>query len=51
MRGALVGALVVGLMRAFTIHFYAELELLLIYLIVISVLIFKPNGLYGKAAE
>jgi len=25
--------------------------LLLIYLIVIAVLIFKPNGLYGKAAE
>lgn len=51
MRGALVGALVVGLMRAFAVHVYAELELLLIYLIVIAVLIFKPNGLYGKAAE
>jgi branched-chain amino acid transport system permease protein len=51
MRGALVGALIVGLMRAFAVHVYAELELLLIYLIVISVLIFKPNGLYGKAAE
>jgi branched-chain amino acid transport system permease protein len=51
MRGALVGALIVGLMRAFAVHVYAELELLLIYLIVIAVLIFKPNGLYGKAAE
>lgn len=51
MRGALVGALIVGLMRAFAVHVYAELELLLIYLIVITVLIFKPNGLYGKAAE
>jgi branched-chain amino acid transport system permease protein len=51
MRGALVGALIVGLMRAFAVHVYAELELLLIYLIVIAILIFKPNGLYGKAAE
>ena len=51
MRGALVGALIVGLMRAFAVHVYAELELLLIYLIVIAVLMFKPNGLYGKAAE
>ncbi len=51
MRGALVGALIVGLMRAFAVHVYAELELLLIYLTVIAVLIFKPNGLYGKAAE
>jgi branched-chain amino acid transport system permease protein len=51
MRGALVGALIVGLLRAFAVYAYAELELLLIYLIVILVLIIKPSGLYGKAAE
>ena len=51
MRGALVGALVVGLMRAFAISIYPEIDLLLVYLIVIGILIFKPAGLFGKAVE
>jgi branched-chain amino acid transport system permease protein len=51
MRGALVGALIVGIMRAFAVSIYAEIDLLLIYLIVIAILIFKPAGLFGKAVE
>ncbi|MDO8712925.1 MAG: branched-chain amino acid ABC transporter permease [Polynucleobacter sp.] len=51
MRGALVGALIVGVMRAFAVSIYAEIDLLLIYLIVIGILIFKPAGLFGKAVE
>jgi branched-chain amino acid transport system permease protein len=51
MRGALVGALIVGIMRAFAVSIYAEIDLLLIYLIVIGILIFKPAGLFGKAVE
>lgn len=51
MRGALAGALIVGLVRALAIFFYAELETLSIYLIVILVLIFRPAGLFGKVAE
>lgn len=51
MRGALVGALIVGLMRAAAISWYAELEMLAIYLVVIIVLIVRPAGLFGKAAE
>ncbi|MCC7167148.1 MAG: branched-chain amino acid ABC transporter permease [Rhodospirillales bacterium] len=51
MRGALAGALVVGLMRAAAIALYAELELLAIYLVVILVLILRPSGLFGKPAE
>jgi branched-chain amino acid transport system permease protein len=51
MRGALVGALIVGVMRAFAVSIYAEIDLLLIYLIVIAILIFKPTGLFGKAVE
>jgi branched-chain amino acid transport system permease protein len=51
MRGALVGALIVGIMRAFAVSIYAEIDLLLIYLIVIAILIFKPTGLFGKAVE
>ena len=50
MRGALVGALVVGLLRAVAISVYPELEMLLIYLIVIVVLVLRPRGLFGTAA-
>jgi len=47
MKGAFFGALVVGILRSFAIASYPELELLLIYLIVIGVLVFKPEGIFG----
>ena len=50
MRGALAGALVVGLLRAVAIAVYPALEMLLIYVIVIGVLVVRPRGLFGKAA-
>ena len=50
MRGAFVGALVVGVLRSTAIAFYPELEMLLIYLIVIAVLLLRPRGLFGGAA-
>ena len=49
MRGALVGALIVGLLRALAISWYPALEMLIIYLIVITVLVFRPRGLFGGA--
>jgi branched-chain amino acid transport system permease protein len=49
MRGAFVGALVVGVLRAAAIALYPELEMILIYLIVIAVLVFRPRGLFGAA--
>lgn len=50
MRGAFVGALVVGLLRAAAISLYPELEMIAIYLIVIAVLALRPRGLFGAAA-
>jgi branched-chain amino acid transport system permease protein len=50
MAGALVGALLVGLIRALSLVVYPEFEILAIYLIVIAVLLFKPSGLLGKPA-
>jgi branched-chain amino acid transport system permease protein len=47
MKGAFVGALLVGLLKSVAVAVYPELEMLLIYLIVIAVLIFKPQGLFG----
>lgn len=49
MRGALAGALIVGLIRATAIMVLPEAEILSIYLVVIVVLILRPAGLFGKA--
>ncbi len=50
MRGAFVGALVVGILRAVAISVFPEIEMLLIYLIVIGVLVLRPHGLFGAVA-
>jgi branched-chain amino acid transport system permease protein len=50
MWGALVGALIVGLIRAFSLVIYPEAEVLAIYLIVIMVLLLRPAGLFGRSA-
>ena len=49
MRGALAGALIVGLIRAYSLVLYPEAEVLAIYLIVIAVLLLRPAGLFGRA--
>ncbi len=49
MRGAIVGALIVGLIRAIAIVVFPELEVLSIYLVVIAVLLLRPAGLFGRA--
>jgi branched-chain amino acid transport system permease protein len=51
MRGALAGALIVGLVRAYAIAVYPEAEVLAIYVIVIAVLLLRPAGLFGKQAS
>jgi branched-chain amino acid transport system permease protein len=48
MRGALVGALIVGLIRAYAIALYPEVEVLAIYMVVIAVLLLRPTGLFGR---
>lgn len=50
MKGAFVGAVLVGLLKSVSIVLYPELEMMLIYLIVIGVLVLKPQGLFGGAS-
>lgn len=50
MRGAFVGAVIVGLLKAMAIAFFPEAEMLAIYVIVIGVLVLRPAGLFAKAA-
>jgi branched-chain amino acid transport system permease protein len=51
LEGAALGSLIVGIARAVAIHLFAELELVVIYLIMVLVLAFRPEGLLGEVEE
>jgi branched-chain amino acid transport system permease protein len=46
--GALIGALILGQITVFGIVFVPELEIILVYLLLMAVLIFRPWGLLGR---
>lgn len=48
LQGAMVGALLIGLVRAAAVHLAPVLELFTIYLVMAAVLLFRPLGLFGK---
>ena len=47
--GALVGALIVGLARAASVHLWPEVELFVIYGVMALVLAVRPQGLFARA--
>lgn len=47
-KGAVVGAVLIGLTKACAVIAYPEADVLAIYAIVIAVLVFKPSGLFGR---
>lgn len=46
--GAMVGALVVGLVRAAAVHLLAQVELFVIYGVMAAVLAVRPHGLFAR---
>jgi len=46
--GAAVGAVLVGLARAASVHLMPQAELFMIYLIMAAVLMFRPEGLFSR---
>lgn len=46
--GAAVGAILVGMARAASVHMLPQAELFMIYLIMAAVLMFKPEGLFRR---
>jgi len=48
-KGSLIGSLIVGLIRAIGIAIFPEIELPLVFLIMILVLLIRPTGLFGEA--
>ena len=49
LEGALVGALIVGIVRELGIEFFPEIELAVLYLMAALVLLVRPAGLFGRA--
>ena len=49
LEGALVGALIVGIVRELGISFFPEIELAVLYLIAAAVLLIRPAGILGRA--
>ena len=49
LEGALLGALMVGVVREFGIAFFPEIELAVLYLMAAIVLLIRPAGLLGRA--
>ena len=49
LEGALLGALIVGVVREAGIAFFPEIELAVLYLIAALVLLVRPAGLFGRA--
>jgi len=50
LEGALVGALIVGIIREIGISVFPEIELAVLYLIAAAVLFVRPAGLFGRTA-
>lgn len=48
LEGALVGALIVGVVREIGVTVFAEIELAVLYLIAVAVLLVRPAGLFGR---
>jgi len=49
LEGALIGAIIVGIVRTLGIMYFAEIELAVLYLIAAVVLLVRPEGLFGRA--
>jgi branched-chain amino acid transport system permease protein len=50
LEGALVGALIVGVVREIGVSVFPEIELAVLYLIAAGVLLVRPAGLFGRTA-
>jgi branched-chain amino acid transport system permease protein len=50
LKGALFGALIVGVVREIGVSKFPEIELAVLYLIAVTVLLVRPAGLFGRTA-
>ena len=48
LKGAFLGSLIVGQTRSFGIAYFPEIEMPLLFLIAVTILVVKPEGLFGQ---
>jgi branched-chain amino acid transport system permease protein len=48
LQGAFLGSLIVGQTRSFGIVFFPELEMPILFLIAVIILVYRPEGLFGR---
>jgi branched-chain amino acid transport system permease protein len=46
--GAALGCIIVGVARAAAVHLFPEIELFVIYALMVAVLLWRPQGLFGE---
>lgn len=46
--GTIVASLIIGLIRSFGIAFFPEIELAVVFLIMVVIMLLKPSGLFGE---
>ena len=47
--GAAIGSVIIGVLRAFAVHEFPQLELFVIFAVMAVVLVFRPEGLFAPA--
>ena len=50
LKGAFVGALVIGILSAFGTRFFPAFDMFLTFILMAAVLLWRPRGLFGGAA-
>jgi len=45
--GAVIGALIVGIARAIAVHKFPQVELFVVFAVMATVLVFRPEGLFA----
>ena len=47
--GAAIGSVIIGLLRAFAVHVFPQVELFVVFAVMAVVLVFRPEGLFAPA--
>ena len=49
--GALIGSIIIGLLRAITVHEFPQIELFVVFAVMAIVLVFRPEGLFAPPKQ
>jgi branched-chain amino acid transport system permease protein len=47
--GAAIGSVLIGILRALAVHEFPQVELFVVFAVMVIVLVFRPEGLFAPA--